>query len=44
MKKNKRIKPRITWGFNPVSRIVPSKKGYRRARAKALVRKELSNG
>ncbi|WP_456380745.1 hypothetical protein [Hydrogenimonas sp.] len=44
MKKRKPIKPRITWGFDPVSRIVPSKKGYRRSRAKASARKECLDG
>jgi len=27
-------KARITWGFNPVSRVVPSKRGYSRNKAK----------
>lgn len=29
-----RIKTRHIWGFNPVTRRVPSKKGYNRLRAK----------
>jgi len=26
----KKIKPRITWGFNPITRVVKSKKVYNR--------------
>lgn len=29
-----RLKTRHTWGFNPVTRKVPSKKLYRRSRSK----------
>ena len=29
-KKIKTPKARVTWGFNPVSRVVPSKKKYSR--------------
>ena len=32
--KTVRIKMRHTWGFNPVTRKVPSKKLYRRSRSK----------
>ncbi|BDY11955.1 hypothetical protein [Hydrogenimonas cancrithermarum] len=34
-----RIKKRVTWGFNPVSRIVPSKKRYDRKRERRKVQK-----
>jgi len=30
----KKVKHRIQWGFNPLSRVVPSKKGYVRAKEK----------
>jgi len=30
----KKVKKRITWEFNPVSRIVPSKKLYNRKKLK----------
>jgi len=33
------IKKRITWGFNPVTRTIPSKKRYVRSRDKSLVYK-----
>ncbi len=32
--KVKTPKARITWGFSPVSRVVPSKKRYSRAKIK----------
>jgi len=38
--KTKTIKRRITWGFNPASRVVPSKKRYCRSREKMKLRKE----
>ena len=28
--KSSKIKTRVTWGFNPVARVVPSKKSYSR--------------
>ncbi len=28
--KTSKLKTRVTWGFNPVSRVVPSKKKYSR--------------
>ncbi|CAA6804262.1 MAG: Unknown protein [uncultured Sulfurovum sp.] len=34
MKRLKRLKTRITWGFNPVSRVVKSKKTYNRKKEK----------
>ncbi len=33
------IKKRVTWGFNPVTRVVRSKKIYSRKRDKQLLRK-----
>jgi hypothetical protein len=38
--KSKTAKQRITWGFSPVSRTVPSKKRYSRIRVKAALRRE----
>jgi hypothetical protein len=35
-----RIKTRILWGFNPISRKVPSKKQYVRAKNKSNLFKE----
>ena len=32
--KVKKAKKRITWGFSPVSRVVPSKKRYSRKKLK----------
>jgi len=29
-------KQRITWGFNPIERVVPSKKRYNRQKAKRI--------
>lgn len=37
-------KQRVTWGFNPVSRTVPSKKVYKRTQDKQLLKKEIYNG
>ena len=39
----KHVKPksRIVWGFNPVSRTVPSKKRFNRRREKSVWKKEL---
>jgi len=34
-----KIKKRVTWGFNPCSRIVPSKKIYKRAKEKNRIKK-----
>ena len=42
MKKRNPVKKRVTWGFNPVTRVVPSKKGYNRTREKSRIRKEIS--
>jgi len=41
MKKTvKKPKARIIWGFNPVSRVVPSKKRYSRKQNKNMLKKE----
>jgi len=39
----KRLKSRITWGFsfNPVTRVVKSKKNYSRKKEKQRIRREL---
>ena len=38
----KRLKTRVIWGFNPVTRVVKSKKAYNRKQQKQLlVRGEL---
>jgi hypothetical protein len=41
----KHLKPkqRIVWGFNPMSRTVPSKKRYNLKKAKAALKKVLSD-
>jgi hypothetical protein len=36
----RRPKARVTWGFNPVSRVVPSKKRYSRKKDKQMLKKE----
>ena len=36
-----RIKQRVIWTMNPVTRVVPSKKNYKRTKAKAAVRREV---
>ena len=36
----KTLKTRKTWGFNPVTRVVKSKKVYNRNRDKQCLRKE----
>lgn len=38
MKKVKTPKARTTWGFSPVTRVVPSKKRYKREKNKAEIR------
>jgi hypothetical protein len=42
MKKIKSAKKRVVWGFNPVSRVVPSKKIYSRKKIKSQLKKMLS--
>ena len=37
MKKQKQPKARTTWGFSPVTRVVPSKKRYKRQDQKLIV-------
>ena len=37
----KQLKSRITWGFNPVTRVVESKKNYSRKKEKQRIRREL---
>ena len=39
-KKIKTPKSRVTWGFNPVARVVPSKKRYSRKNIKTQLKKE----
>ena len=34
----KQIKKRVTWGFNPVTRVVKSKKIYNRKRDKQVLK------
>jgi hypothetical protein len=36
-----KIKQRVVWGFNPVTRVVKSKKIYNRNRQKQLLKKEI---
>jgi len=35
----KRLKTRITWGFNPVTRVIKSKKQYNRQQQKQQLRR-----
>ena len=44
MQRNVKMKPRVRWDFNPVTRVVPSAKRYRRSKAKAAFRKALRDG
>ena len=37
----KRLKTRVTWGFNPVTRVVKSKKLYNRKRDKQKLKREV---
>jgi hypothetical protein len=37
----KKLKTRITWGFNPVTRVVKSKKIYDRQKKKLEMRKNI---
>jgi hypothetical protein len=39
--KVKTPKARVTWGFNPVSRVVPSKKRYSRKKQKQAIRRHI---
>ena len=38
------LKKRVIWGFNPISRTVPSKKVYNRLKDKEELNKEISHG
>ncbi len=40
---NKMIKQRVVWNMNPVTRVVPSKKIYKRTKAKTDLRNQMSN-
>ena len=40
-RKIKTPKARVTWGFNPVSRVVPSKKKYSRKKLKLQLKKDI---
>ena len=35
------IKTRVTWGFNPVTRVVPKKKIYNRKKLKVQLKREV---
>jgi hypothetical protein len=35
------MKQRVIWGMNPVTRTIPNKKNYRRAKSKTYVRDEI---
>jgi len=37
--REKKIKKRVTWGFNPATRVVKSKKVYNRKHHKAKLKK-----
>jgi hypothetical protein len=37
----KKLKIRVVWGFNPVSRVVKSKKHYNRKKEKMAMKKEV---
>lgn len=37
----KHLKSRVTWGFNPVTRVLKSKKNYSRKKEKEQTRKDL---
>lgn len=37
----KKIKVRKVWGFNPVTRVVKSKKVYNRSKVKQCLRREV---
>ncbi len=40
--KVKKLKKRVIWGFNPITRVVESKKIYKRSREKQKIRQEIS--
>jgi hypothetical protein len=37
----RKLKIRVTWNFNPVTRVVKSKKLYNRAKSKQNAKKEI---
>jgi len=39
--KKRDIKTRVTWGFNPVTRVVKNKKEYNRAKEKQILKKKV---
>ncbi len=39
--KIKRMKQRVVWGFNPITRVMSSRKNYKRTNSKAILRCEL---
>jgi hypothetical protein len=39
--KVKKLKQRVIWGFNPVTRVVKSKKRYNRQKSKQIIKKEI---
>ncbi len=39
--KKRDIKTRVTWGFNPTTRVVKNKKEYNRAKEKSALKKEV---
>lgn len=41
--KNRKIKQRVIWTMNPVTRTIPSKKNYSRIKAKAALKNEINN-
>lgn len=36
-----KIKRRMTWAINPITRVVPSKKNYKRTKAKDVLRHKI---
>ncbi len=42
--KHSRIKQRVVWAMNPVTRTIPSKKNYKRTQSKMHMRNEINTG
>ncbi|MDY0403688.1 hypothetical protein [Sulfurovum sp.] len=42
--KREKLKTRVTWGFSPVTRTVPSQKRYRRKKMKQETRESIKLG
>lgn len=40
--KNRKIKQRVIWAINPVTRTIPSKKDYSRTKAKVTLKNEIN--